>query len=545
MITPKVQRFLQDRRLPIMWVLVFTIPPLFFAWLSVHFGKDNNWDLLNYHYYNAYAFVTNRMDLDIAPAQIQTYYNPLLDLPFYYMSRHLPAWQVGWILGFVHGFNFSFVFLIVWLLLNVERKVARFWLALGPSAIAVIAPGFLSVLGSTMNDDIVSLFVLAGLALVLAACKLAARRPAPAVLWLLAAGGFVLGTMFGMKLTTASYGLGAALPLAALGSAWGDKLKRTLAFGVGGLAGALSTGGFWWLTLYIRFGNPFFPYFNNLFRSPFVEAQSWRDPHFAPQQLWEYFVWPVLFSLNAYKVNQIRFSDIRFGLLYMMAVVAIVWSAVRFVRRQKGSSSLRSSRLFNGRGADHLLVFFAISFVFWLLAFRQYRYLIPLELLLPLCFLIILDRLIASKRLVIAIASLCALATLAAFRPFDWGRLPWGDPYISVNTNNLQLRPDGLVVMLGKAPTAYVIPFFPASYRFVHLESNVIRVAETSGFSQQIEAEIQGHPGAVYVLYDDADPAFNIRDSAARAGLEDLRKCHLLETTTRDHLMFCLATVVR
>jgi hypothetical protein len=48
-------------------------------------GQDANWDLQNYHYYNAWALLTGRLDRDIAAAQLQTYLNPLLDVPFYLM----------------------------------------------------------------------------------------------------------------------------------------------------------------------------------------------------------------------------------------------------------------------------------------------------------------------------------------------------------------------------------------------------------------------------------------------------------------------------
>src|SRR2546423_15717846 len=47
--------------------------------------QDVNWNLQNYHFYNGWAFVHGRLGWDLAPAQIQTFHNPLLDLPFYWM----------------------------------------------------------------------------------------------------------------------------------------------------------------------------------------------------------------------------------------------------------------------------------------------------------------------------------------------------------------------------------------------------------------------------------------------------------------------------
>jgi hypothetical protein len=68
-------------RLPaLMFVLGFAVCGA----ASVLMGQDNNWDLRNYHYYNPFAFVTGRIGYDFAPAQRQSYLNPLLDLPFYF-----------------------------------------------------------------------------------------------------------------------------------------------------------------------------------------------------------------------------------------------------------------------------------------------------------------------------------------------------------------------------------------------------------------------------------------------------------------------------
>ena len=55
-------------------------------------GFDANWDLKNYHLYNVHAWFTGRMATDIAPAQLQSWHNPLLDVPLYLIvTSGLPA----------------------------------------------------------------------------------------------------------------------------------------------------------------------------------------------------------------------------------------------------------------------------------------------------------------------------------------------------------------------------------------------------------------------------------------------------------------------
>jgi hypothetical protein len=40
-----------------------------FGALALALGQDGNWDLRNYHWYNAYAFITNRLMFDVGAAQ--------------------------------------------------------------------------------------------------------------------------------------------------------------------------------------------------------------------------------------------------------------------------------------------------------------------------------------------------------------------------------------------------------------------------------------------------------------------------------------------
>lgn len=61
-----------------------------FGILSVMLGQDANWDLRNYHLYNAYAWLNDRLETDLAPAQMQSYFVPVLDVPYYGMSVHWP-----------------------------------------------------------------------------------------------------------------------------------------------------------------------------------------------------------------------------------------------------------------------------------------------------------------------------------------------------------------------------------------------------------------------------------------------------------------------
>ena len=54
-------------------------------------GPDAGWDLRNYHLYNGVALLRGRVGIDLAPAQLQTFYAPDLDLLYALLLRALNA----------------------------------------------------------------------------------------------------------------------------------------------------------------------------------------------------------------------------------------------------------------------------------------------------------------------------------------------------------------------------------------------------------------------------------------------------------------------
>ncbi|MDB9418606.1 hypothetical protein PN487_18805, partial [Microcystis aeruginosa CS-556/03] len=61
---------------PLFWAVVYFIA---LGIISVILGQDVSWDLRNYHFYNPYMLLTGRFKYDVLPAQIQTFFNPLMD----------------------------------------------------------------------------------------------------------------------------------------------------------------------------------------------------------------------------------------------------------------------------------------------------------------------------------------------------------------------------------------------------------------------------------------------------------------------------------
>ena len=165
--------------------LGFTIlAPLLYGLLSLAMGQDANWDLRNYHWYNAFAFLNNRLDFDILPAQTPTFYNPTMDLPFYLLATRFPARLVGFLLGMVQGLNGVLLFALAYRLLRLENPLYRTLAAIAIAIVGLLGGGTLAELGTTFYDNVISLGIFrraagGGGPSRIADCRTAPRRFSP------------------------------------------------------------------------------------------------------------------------------------------------------------------------------------------------------------------------------------------------------------------------------------------------------------------------------------------------------------------------------
>ena len=103
-------------------LLLLVLGPLLCGVAALQLGQDANWDLRNYHWYNAYALLDGRHGYDLLPSQTPFFYNPLLDVPVFLLGRLLSGQQLGFFLGVVQGLNFCLLFMIAHAVLIVPKS---------------------------------------------------------------------------------------------------------------------------------------------------------------------------------------------------------------------------------------------------------------------------------------------------------------------------------------------------------------------------------------------------------------------------------------
>jgi hypothetical protein len=522
------------------WWLAYSAFPLLAGLASLLVGRDVNWDLRNYHYYNAYAFLGHRWDIDIAPAQLQTFFNPLGDLPFYWLARNYPARVAGFVLGVMHGFNLSLLFSIFWRLSSHPRARTKALLGVCLVAMSALAPGFISELGNTMLDNFTSLFVLGAVLLLLWAQTTKEEGHSARSYLQIAGAGFLIGLGSGIKPSIPVFGVGAILAFSALKEPFPFRTRAAVLYIASASLGAAITAGFWWWALWTRLGNPFFPFLNDIFRSPYFTTIPIAWSGFLPANLMEMAIYPLLFSLDGGRVGPAPFRDIRFGLLFLLA---IAWLVARILRRYRGPEQ-KPERLagicFDAKAGNFVLLFFLISYLLWQGGSSLYRFLIPLELMVPLCFVLLADRLTGNARRTVAVSVGAALLTIALLRPIHGGRLPWTEEYFAVDSSRLSTSADAVVVMLGAAPTSYVIPHLPSNYRFVRIGGSLTAGDTNQLFLAQARQTLLLHSDAVYLLYNRDEARLPIGKVLRALWLwPRVSYCFTLEVNTMDNLEMC------
>jgi len=483
------------------------ISPLLAGLLSLHMGKSMAWDLLHYHYYNGYAFLTDRLNFDILPAVFHTFLNPVLDVAFYAAVETLPPRAVGFALGVIHGINIILLFQCARLVL------ARWELARGvdgqqvsnllPALLAVTGFGTaaaMGTLGSWHHDLIVSLFFLGALLVLLRSeGRLTLRRAT--------AAGLVVGIGLGLKLTLAPFAAAIVAAPLAVSMPFRDRLAACVAAGLGVGVGLLASGGFWMARMYAEFGNPFFPFFNRLFGSPFADAGGGRDLSFLPRGLWEYLIYPVIFSFDGNRISEAPWRDFRLLAAFAMALcLAGVVLGNRLAGR-RGAVEMRLAGLATGSAAGlanvRMVLWTALlGYAGWLVLFSIYRYAVPLEMLVPLLLCIMLV-ILAGPRIGVAATVTGCLFLVAATQKADFARKDWGsEPFVGAEVPAAyQGLRDAVILMAGRSADAHFIPAFDPSNRFVRLDGFRYVYRAEDPFTRQAASVVTRHSGPMLAMF--------------------------------------------
>ena len=515
------------------------IPLLFFCIFSgliaVSLGQDANFDLRNYHYNNPFAFLNNKTNSNFFTSQIQTYFNPLVNLLPYLLSTVFSGTQTAFILGFIQGLNAFLIFRIVLLVLGNYSQKLKIFLAGAVALISLTGPGNISELGTVFADNFNSIFILLSLYFLIIFIR-NDFLPKKKVFF----SGFFLAIGLGIKLTAYIYIIPFALAVIFLILFIKNKRDFILILFLGFLLGFLISYAWWGFHVYQTIGNPVFPFYNAVFHSPWLADNNFFDARFYPKTLAQQIFYPFYFIELNTLISEVPFRDLRFAAVYFLVFILFSKFLIKKLFERKKLLQFKENLQKNPDIVIQLflLIFFICAYINWQLVFSIQRYLIPIELLTGLIALILLKNLFKNKKFLSLIFIFLTGLLIFWSKPMDWGRVEFTEKYIQLFDIDNEKYSDSVIFLASQLPISYIIPEFPANntfylYYYQHFfnQDNIYREVNIRLKNSQ---DIQK-----FLIYNKTLLKQSLQIEMSKYNLQISNECSEFSTNLKDYLYIC------
>lgn len=400
-----------------------------------HFlGDDIGPDLQNYQYFIGYQGLNqSRISTDVLPADIQSYFNPYYYSFYYLLKNNLSSEVVNAILSLIHSLNFIILFLI-------SKKIVIFYKSKNINLISFLIaligisnPFFLSMIGASWIDNVSPIFILLSLYFMInifiyKPTELL-KNPITSMLVSFFVPGVFLGISVGLKLTNFIFFFSACIGLLILFLSKDFKIKFLIKsltfFGFGAFIGFIIINGEWMLNLYSKFKNPFFPFFNEFFKSEEIKHIFTNQPAWAAaQKITDYILMPFKWAMGIPNPSEWSFRDFNFAI---MICAFFIWL---FTFCDKFYSFLSCKIKFSNFIKKHSLsiffvVWFVISFCFWLNQFGALRYFVSGSLTLGILIFIFIKNSTSNQSKLLSILVVTIIVSFLFGKTPPFGRLKW------------------------------------------------------------------------------------------------------------------------
>lgn len=505
-------------------LFIFMVLCGLYAW---HLGQDCNYDLRNYHWYNAYSFIHHRFDIDIAAAGKGTYNNPVLDLINYFIIQSMPNAQASeFALGALHGIAVYFLLKIALIVFSPFRF--KWFYATIAVFLGVTGVASLHQIGATYNESQVTIFIMISLYLFSKAIHEGSKQ-----YWEYGLAGLILGIGVAAKLTAFPYAVGMLLSL----SCYKGIDKKTILFMLVAsgcsLLGFLMVDGLWMIKMYQHFQSPFFPYYNTIFHSPYAEANTAIDMRLVPPSMGQALLYPFYWMKENVLTQEFPMKDPRIA---VMIVLGLFLLSKQIYQKVRG----RGNRILSPT-VQFLLLFFCLSFAIWMAQFSMYRYTIPLNFLAGV-FIVYFCLHLVSNRLMRATGVILLTATVIwqTYSPI-WDRAPYHHRFFTIEIP--APLPEHALVLLMNNALSYLVPYFPASNQFVGYYNDFVQ-SGNPGLYKAVSEKIKHFNGSIYAIFI-KQPSIDlpkIKENLAFSGLS-IEQCQTIKSNVEVRVIqLCLVS---
>ncbi len=492
------------------FVVAFAIASI---WLSLDLGKSLWFDTYNYEYWSGWAFFHGFGSALALPGKLQTYLDPQQNSLYYLLISHTSPKTMAVVISGLESLALSTLSFVVYLVARRTRwsmlPAVCFGVAAGVTGF--LSPIYRSELGGTMGDTItvVGLVVAASLLFI----ALSARSVTARLRCSLAAGallGFCVVAKVTMLMPAVALvvGFGAALLVGRHQLALAK--ERFVSFVVVAVTSFVVAAAVYaplGLTVYDRYQNPFFPYYNGLARSPQQQPSNFQDYRYTVNSLsdWVHHLASLVVGTHSLESGTL----LQRSPLIIVGALAICALLIEDLLRRRSAP----------------LLFLEISVPFGVLAWSGtvviYRYAAPIEMAMGAVLVILVLRRDDLPRVV---APLVAAASLVLALLGGGGaqtiRTAFGASYFTSSPAALTGGLGTHVMLLSSVPDSYLVPSMRPGTDIVRVGGKLnLELVMSDRWWSQVRAEVLETPQQWQViegLHTQADSDQTLR----RLGIE-------------------------
>lgn len=456
------------------------------------------WDFQNYHYYNAFALFRDTSNF-LVPGGVNSFFNPILDIPLYLYIQFFNNYPtlIYALQGIWGGLLFCAIFKVTMLFFNRYSSKALIY-ALLTICISFCGRITFTQIGSSTNEVAIAALDMWGIYFILKMIKF--KNLQTWYKWLLC--GVFMGLALGLKQNSISVCIGVGLTLICMYPHIKGTFKSIVLFALGGLCGYLIINGWFMYHYWQQYGNPFFPFLNGIFKSPYMDAINYNDETCLPElsfKTFKYYLW----KSTQPKGNCENFfrDDFRTNIYNTFAFISLLWviftGKIKHVYKQYPL---------------HIAVFLIYNFTYciWFFAFSVLRYMVIIEAVAAIMFVQIFQiQAVKSRFLCFACGAMCCV--LCHWRLSYMHTRPYRnvDSYFTMESIKL---PDNTLVKIYGSQSSFIIPelaknntnFKTVTYYNNHwngIGSDCVERGEFRKIRDKIEVEHQGP--VIYFIHDE------------------------------------------
>jgi hypothetical protein len=426
------------------WLSLFL---LITALLSAHNQYDFFWDFINYHYYNAWAFWEDISAYKIVtpPALMNTYLNPLLDIPLYLLIKYFNNYAA--FIYAVQGLWFGVLLFFFWkicLLFFDTKTYSSVLCVILTTLIAATGQNTWFQVGASTNEIQISVFIIGSLYFTLKYLKYPALQTSAEFFTL----GLFLGTALALKQTCVSYIIAGGLGLIIMHKQLRFPQKYISLYVLGGLLGFLLFDGYFMYRNYIELDNALFPAFNELFSAKWFGTYNMIDTRYIPRGL-QILYYPYIMESHA---AETLFYDKRFSIFYTVFLLFALYSLFK-----KNKVSFMQNPL-----NAYLFYFTLIAYIVWISIFGIARYFIVIEMLSALFFVKIVRAIKIKQLFLLSCWISLLIITFFIFVTTPQQSIKWPKVKLATDNHFVYIEPiiipEDMLVILVNYPIAAMIP---------------------------------------------------------------------------------------